>query len=829
MTLRAIRGAGIIGVCAGVFLLLPAGEMYAAVLIEQRDVSQVMVASDPQSTPEGLLNVQTCYPYTAQEDGTVSSVSFYQKVSTDKFPFVTIKHITQAQASPDKEQNFFSWQYAPNNYVEGIADGTGNMELYTLAGNNLHNFYGGSQEIVLTTGDEVEVCLGAYSKPNWFPKSYGASDTLGDGTTAYIKIESAEAGCTENCYSNVLFLPGFVGSRLYTFSGDRKLWEPNGGDDVRDLAMNADGTTKLAIYVGDVIDSIKVNGISLGTIYGNLLEWMSELKNSGMVADARAFPYDWRYDVFDVVDDGVLKEDGEREYLLEVIESLATSSKTGKVTLIGHSNGGLLAKAAMLRLEEAGKESLVDRVIFIGTPQAGTPQGMLGLLHGHDILSPIVALNGTTRASASTMPGAYSLLPSRAYFNTSPESIARFASGAVSDDYRDVFGETIDSFNEYVSLLLNEPFTRNTPETYDEETPLPLSETLWAQAEETHELLDSWAPPAGVFVHEIAGWGNRTTIGAKYITEKSYECSNGFFSCGFYDSIDFEPKTVLGGDDTVLATSALFQDSGVYFDLEALRRLPVDPENRKHESLTESEHVHTYLNHLLGISSEYNTNLFVGEVDTNTEEHIVISTHSPVLISVKSTSGKESGVFRIPNSDLFYTKTDIPSSSVHFGGEGKYVYIPKDAEYDIDVEGIGSGTFTVRVAGEDGEVQKEFTNMPVNEETKATFTVLDGEASELLLDTDGNGSLDITVGETLTRRDALKLCRAELKGVRSPLIRSYLLAVLIQMERPQIAETKYGALLTAFKHYLESKLRTIPQGQREAIATCVTALENSKK
>ncbi|MEK7099521.1 MAG: hypothetical protein AAB883_00055, partial [Patescibacteria group bacterium] len=59
--------------------------------------------------------------------------------------------------------------------------------------------------------------------------------------------------------SNIIFLPGFEGSRLYTKKSDgteRRLWDPRTSQDIRDLALRADGTSALTIYTRDVIGDI---------------------------------------------------------------------------------------------------------------------------------------------------------------------------------------------------------------------------------------------------------------------------------------------------------------------------------------------------------------------------------------------------------------------------------------------------------------------------------------------------------------------------------------------------------------------------------------------
>jgi pimeloyl-ACP methyl ester carboxylesterase len=642
-----------------------------------------------------------------------------------------------------------------------------------------------------------------------------------------VRFTIAEEGVEPAGASSVLFLPGFLGSRLYT-TGGRLLWEPNGSDDIRDLAMNANGTSKLPVYVGEPVDQIEVNGIPIfGTVYGNLMNWLDTLKTESKIAAWQAYPYDWRYDVFDVVDDGALKEDGTREYIVDTIESLAEDSLSGKVTIIGHSNGGLLAKALMVRLAEESKEYLVDKVIFVGSPQVGTPQGMLGLLHGHQIVSPIIALNGTARASATTMPGAYALLPSHEYFDSVSESTATFQSGSATNPYINVLGETIDSFTENVSFLLNTPQTRMIPGQGDEETPLPLSSALLTTASNTHEELDSWIPPSGVEVHEIAGWGNRTTIGVHYYTEKSYSCPSGIFSCGLYDSIDFEPITTRDGDDTVVTESALFQDQGVYFDFRKLSR-DFD-EERKHENLTESSKIHEYMGSLLGVNDSFNEDLFVEGNPSDANAQTVVSVHSPVIISLTDAEGNETGIFPYPNSDLFYIKEEIPDSSVHFGGEGKYVYVPTDGSYDIAVTGIGSGTFDLVVEEEDGTLIREFTSLPVSTSTEAALTLEDEVVSNLSLDVDGDGKNDAVVQDKLSRKDALLICKKEIGLVRTLLLKLYLLGMVNGLEKVGTDNKKFLELQSLFRKYIEAKINTIPPERKAGIATCITALENNKK
>lgn len=534
----------------------------------------------------------------------------------------------------------------------------------------------------------------------------------------------------------VLFLPGFLASRLYE-NDERQLWEPNGDDDLRDLALDDNGESQSPIYVGEVVDHGRPDGypdLALFPIHENLFAWLNELQASEQIADWEAYSYDWRYDVFDILDYGTRREDGSRDYLTDIVESLAGDST---VTIIAHSNGGLLAKALMIRLEELGKEDLVDRIIFIGTPQVGTPQAMLGLLHGDDIFHPVLTFTGTARASAATMPGAYALLPSVAYFETPHSVLASFDTGSVTDTYIGSYGDILTDLVNTLAFWTNSPFTRDTPADPDEETPYQLSEALYQQAQETHTLLDAWVAPSGVEVYAIAGWGNETTTGATYVTE----C--GLFSC----SIDYEKMLASDGDDTVLAPSALFMGNATYFDLFEL--FDQFDERRKHQTLTESSFMHDYLEYLIGLHPNYNEAIFIADEPSaeklNSGQTKVLSVHSPVIFNVTDSQGNQSGIFPLNDSDLYYILEGIPDSSVDVAGEDKYIAIPFDDEYEVTIAGIGEGTFTFQIEEYDGEERisdSSITDIPVTDGTFAYTTLNDdvAVASPLELDRDGDGT-----------------------------------------------------------------------------------------
>ncbi|MEK7510675.1 MAG: hypothetical protein AAB582_00350 [Patescibacteria group bacterium] len=626
---------------------------------------------------------------------------------------------------------------------------------------------------------------------------------------------------------NILFIPGFTASRLYmtdTDGDEEPLWEPLGSEDIKRLAFTPEGTSKEVVYTRDIVDSIK--NLPFGfTVHEEFMEYLDDLKEDEKIADWKGYPYDWRYDVFDVVDNGALKENGSREYLIDVVEELAASSKNGKVAIVAHSNGGLVAKALMVRLEAQGKADLVDKIVLIASPQAGTPKGMFSLLHGREKLLNFIVPAGVLRSVLATLPGAYSLAPSGMYFEQESEKLAEFKSGSKTDALVAAFGSAIDSAVEARGFALNTPETRSTPTERDSGTPLPLSPELIAKTEATHAILDAWVPPAGVTVHEIAGWGQPTvSTGSYYTLNKT--CLLGIFFCS-QPTIEYKPLTSSDGDETVMSSSALMGEGGVYFNLHELR--DQFRENKKHHNLTDSKFLHPYISNLLVGTTPFETDLFPYEKPDTNLANTVVGIHSPALISAEDTEGNVTGIFPLTNSDLMYVREEIPGSSVELGGEGKYLVLPKEGAYDLTIDGTGAGTFGVSFSDEDGNVFKELKDLPISTSTEATLTIDDGSAGSLILDLDGDGKTDGVVKDKLARKDAIAICKKEIGLVRTVFVKLYIALVIGSIESQGKDNAKFQKFVTELKKYVQAHLSSIPPERAAAIATCIHALENSKK
>ncbi|MES3032145.1 MAG: hypothetical protein V4699_02810, partial [Patescibacteria group bacterium] len=181
--------------------------------------------------------------------------------------------------------------------------------------------------------------------------------------------------------------------RQRTDGGEDQLWEPNGNSDVEDLYLNTDGTSKnLNIYTRDIIKETNVpipSGSSGQNVYKSFSSMMDVLFDENKIAEWKEFAYDWRQSVQDIVDNGTKYKDGDVS-LVDTLRSLVASSKNGKVTIIAHSNGGLLAKALLKKLQDdkvAGRNNFLDSVdvlILVASPQIGTASAVPAIMHGYD-------------------------------------------------------------------------------------------------------------------------------------------------------------------------------------------------------------------------------------------------------------------------------------------------------------------------------------------------------------------------------------------------------------------------------------------------------------
>lgn len=583
--------------------------------------------------------------------------------------------------------------------------------------------------------------------------------------------------CTQDCFSNVLFLPGLEASRLYKpdyNGGIDQLWEPNANSDAVDLFLDADGkSTRSDVYTKDVIDEKNVLPFGQGNIYKSFLSEMKTWESAYGIT-ATTTPYDWRLSLDDIVNNGT--KTGENisyltatssPYIVQELRNLAKTSKTGKVTIVAHSNGGLVAKALMQKLGDLETAKLVDKIIFIAVPQAGTPQAVGAVLHGYDQglpfdFAPLILTPQTARTLAENMPSAYNMLPSVNYFNSISTPVVTFEDKPILVEFRARYGNEIRD-GAQLKYFITDTWRTASSTPSDLIYPSVGNTTLLSNAEVVHDTLDNWTPPKGVSLYEIAGWGEDTLATIEYKDGKKTVCKETQPTFPFTKTyctyistptIIYNPKEVIDGDGTVATPSALWNtasttkrywvDLGKYNNELPQSLVHLDS---KHANILEVPDLSTLIHRVIvNSTSTLSALTFVTDYeptsDVATNRRISFVLHSPLNISATDNLG---------NIISFATST-IPGAHFTRYGEVQVIKIPKGTPITLNLDGYASGSFTLDVEELNGintvVASTTFSAVPSATSTTATISFPDGTlqtATPLFVDYDGNGTNDFTL------------------------------------------------------------------------------------
>lgn len=612
-----------------------------------------------------------------------------------------------------------------------------------------------------------------------------------DATIPYliIKKEPPPDPCATPgaCVSNVLFLPGIKGSHLYRpkdgcdasiSSCEDRLWEPGldegifssllrgaGNDDVRDLFLNAQGASARSdIYVKekDILDSV-----SGKNFYSSFIADMDALKADGTIIDWEPIAYDWRLSLSDIVEKG--KKTGDRisyleatstPYIEQELRRLAASSKTGKVTIIAHSNGGLVSKSLMERLGVSESSALIDNLIFVGVPQSGAPRAVGSLLYGAGEGLPFERFDflmskAVAREFSEHSPMAYHLLPSAQYFadaNDPSHAVGAFDGTAGFEKERAAYGSTLDTADELYDFLLAREGGREKPATDEVLDANILGETFIDYARATHTVADAWLPPSGVTLYQIAGWGIDTVAGLRFTSLPPT-------IAGPYAALHrsmFSPTFVEDGDGVIPVPSALMTSTSspnvkrYWVNLKSF-----GPQaNRKHGDLLEIADIREFIRNILENTESYPSTLLDHQpANAELNKKLIFILHSPLTLQLQDSAGNTTGL----SGDDSVTQ-NIPDATYGEFGDVQYIIAP-EGNYTLSMNGQASGTFSLEMQGMSGnEIISStlITNVPTTASTLASLTVSGGldTVSALTVDQNGDGTSVLTItpqiGETVT-------------------------------------------------------------------------------
>jgi len=529
------------------------------------------------------------------------------------------------------------------------------------------------------------------------------------------------------------------------------LWEPNANDDVRDLFLDRNGNgIRSDIYAkeGDVLDELPVTG---SNVYKSFMAKMDDLKSQNLITDWEPIAYDWRLSLDDILNygndiDGRIYYAGDLRatstpYVIQELKRLAATSKSGKVTIIAHSNGGLLAKRLT---EKLGSDALklIDKIIFVAVPQAGTPMAIPADLHGYkQDHGPwgSVTTEQTARTFASTSPMAYHLLPSAQYFTQVDDPVVTFDSSLPEWSAR--YGETIHS-QERLHAFLIDSYGRVDAQAGDADQPIQFDDALLTKAETLHSDVDNWTPPKGIELIQIAGWGVPSTVSGVTYSKKD-------------GGVKPEMNFTVDGDGTVVVPSALWTSTtagatNYWVDLHDFNHehriitlgglFPIE-----HAGILEVSDLLDFISDNITHTAQPLSNYVSmhATAPPNAGTQLRFALHSPLTLDLYDHLGNHTGVA----TSTGRIEENIPDTYFVQFGDVKYVFSDNGTPQHIVMSGYDTGTFTFEVGEWQGDTRiasTTFRDVPVTPQTIVRFDVLSGfnSASNLSVDTDGDGTID---------------------------------------------------------------------------------------
>jgi len=535
------------------------------------------------------------------------------------------------------------------------------------------------------------------------------------------------------CCSSVMLIPGFQASRIDVISNlpsgseENRRWEPRSREDLKDLYLDRKGW-----FINEQVSNTKmISAYGIKPIYKGLVDSLDELVKDKTITSWFINSYDWR-----------LGANHHELFTNYTIALMARRSKTGKVTIITHSNGGIYLKAQIENLRKADQLKYIDKIIMVAVPEYGTPQAILGLLHGHSqsILGGLIISEGDARVFSQNMPGAYGLLPMRQFFEKNPDTV-------ITDTYSG--NKLISTFIGMKEFLLKNTFAVATSS--NTHIPLKLNSYIFDKIDEANQRMDAVTIPDSIKTITIRGWGLPTVKGVKY--DKNPHC---IYKTKSKCDVAYSPEYTRKGDGTVLANSfsSIFGDS-IYFNLGKLER---DKNvGIKHGNILESRDLLGLIKDLVtgkDVSTSANYSKYVSTTEpVEKTKWLTIRMYSPVDIDVYDSLGNHTGLK--PNPDITKSvdkfDTEIPGSFYDDLGGVKVLQIPYEEGYKITIKGNGVGVFSSDMdisVGDQVIASTTFSEMPVSPLLTANIeipTTIEQFASTtaMYMDVDGDGNTDL--------------------------------------------------------------------------------------
>ncbi len=591
--------------------------------------------------------------------------------------------------------------------------------------------------------------------------------------------------CAANCNSNVMFLPGLMGSRLYEQGGlvdcanlplnttpalecfyDKELWVSMGDAKHEKLSLNTEGKSINTVYTKD--DTLKdegegdetglVDDVYNSNIYESFIADLKDWKQEGTIKDYAFIPYDWRLSLDDIITNGATStnnnlsytapQDFSQSFILKKLAELQKTSRTGKVTIIAHSNGGLVAKALIQKLKDTNNPLYykIDRVILVAVPQVGTPDALAGLLHGTELGNGFIMNKDRSRQLAENMPTIYNLLPSASYFTTvnpgfAVDKVVSFEDTPLFDSQTSQYGVFVSNETELKNYVLGTD-GRNKPAFSDTVNPNIGNFELYNQAQAVHQMLDSWQPGTSTKVIQVAGWGEETLAGIDY---KMYVTSAGVK----YASP--KPRLVVDGDGIVVVPSALWMSTYTpnveRWLVDLAEYNGNDLFRNQHKGILEVQNLRSFIKSQITNSTFTDSkNIIVNSTQTlvSSKLRLHYTLHSPLTLGITDSIGRYTGM----DSATKQIREEIPNVTYRQIGKVQFLSIPSDTAYTLKLQGYEEGSFSLDVGKQEGNTiiaETSFQGIPSSASTFVTMNIipnLEVSSSTLNIDQNGDGAVD---------------------------------------------------------------------------------------
>ena len=638
-------------------------------------------------------------------------------------------------------------------------------------------------QIINLWGSQNNYSRGSMDPDDNFYPTLGVGPSLVFDGTEWLNEHKVVAG-----NSNIMFFPGVMGSRLYEQVGsvdcssglssndcirDNELWVSTVDSNHLKMALDSNGKSLNNLYTkddtqnnGELDETGLVDDAYSANIYESFISDLRKWKNDDKIINDYAFiPYDWRLSLQDIITNGASTTAGNlsyttaqnfsESYILKKLRELQKSSNSKKVTLIAHSNGGLVVKALMQKLEETNDPlyNQIDKIILIAVPQVGTPDAVVGILHGSDLGHGYIMNNEVLRFLAQNMSTVYNGLPSSSYFSVVDQGFV--IDSVISFESDPLLSNEISKYGNYIidpTVLKNYILGtdgRSAPAFKETDSPGIGNQILYNKAEILHKTLDAWQPASTTKVIQIAGWGEETLAGLDY---KVYKHLIGLGT----KYVSFKPRMVVDGDGTVVTPSALWMSTSTpnverwWVNLDKYNSVFSPNLSRNHRDILEISNIKDLIkSSIVDLDYSDSTQIITRNIPfiESNAPHLHYVLHSPLTLGISDPQGHYSGQDPVTKE----VKLEIPGVIYKQIGNVKYISVPESLAHTLKLKGYDNGEFALDIEKQQGNNVSEkvsFQGVPSSITTVVSMNYVPGQiiaSSTLSIDQNGDGVSDKTL------------------------------------------------------------------------------------